>query len=69
MLLCHREEGKNMSTKTEANNRWRKKNREVLQLTITLEDKEMIRQAATYDNKSMTTYILDLVRKDMKRND
>lgn len=58
-----------MSTKTEANNRWRKKNREVLQLTITLEDKEMIRQAATYDNKSMTTYILDLVRKDMKRND
>lgn len=61
--------GKNMSTKTEANNRWRKKNREVLQLTITLEDKEMIRQAATSDNKSMTTYILDLVRKDMKRND
>lgn len=59
--------GKNMSTKTEANNRWRKKNREVLQLTITLEEKEMIRQSAASNNKSMTTYILDLVRKDIKK--
>lgn len=51
-----------MSSQSEANNRWRKKNRAVLQLTITHEDKKMIEYQASRSGKSMTAYIMELVK-------
>lgn len=51
-----------MSTQSEANSRWRKKNRAVLQLTITPEDKSMIEYQAGRSGMSMTAYIMELVK-------
>lgn len=51
-----------MSSQSEANNRWRKKNRAVLQLTITPEDKRMIEYQASRSGMSMTAYIMELVK-------
>lgn len=53
-----------MSIQSEANNRWRKKNREVLQLTLLPDEKEMIKEKAKKKSKSMTAYLIDLARKD-----
>ena len=54
-----------MSSATEANNRWRKNNRKVIQITITPEENEMIHSAASNNNKSMTRYLIELVKKDI----
>lgn len=51
-----------MSSQSEANNRWRKKNRAVLQLTLTPEDKRMIEYQANRSGMSMTAYIMELVK-------
>lgn len=52
-----------MSSQSEANNRWRKKNRVVLQLTITQKDKKLIEYLANRSDMSMTAYIMNLVKK------
>lgn len=51
-----------MSSQSEANNKWRKKNRAVLQLTITPEDKRLIECQAARSGMSMTAYIMNLVK-------
>lgn len=51
-----------MSTQSEANSRWRKKNRAVLQLTISPEDKRLIECQAARSGMSMTAYIMNLVK-------
>lgn len=53
-----------MSIATESNNRWRKKNRKVLQLTLLPEDKQLIESAAKKKKLSMTAYIMQLIRRD-----
>lgn len=53
-----------MSIATESNNRWRKKNRKVLQLTLLPEEKKLIETTARKNKLSMTAYIMQLIRRD-----